>query len=340
MNDAPERILVTGAAGFIGAFVCRSLLEAGHEVAGVDNFSDYYDPELKRARVREVVGTGRLRLFERDLADPAAVEEVHREFRPQRHVHLAAQPGVRYSLVNPGAYIAANLVAFANVLESCRRHGTRHLVFASSSSVYGGNSKVPFSERDPVDHPVSLYAATKKANEAMAHSYSHLFGIPTTGLRFFTVYGPWGRPDMAPIHFTKSIIEGRPIQVFNNGDMKRDFTYVEDIVEGVTRVLWSPAMPMAGSAGGADAAGSASAPWRIYNIGNSNPVPLLEFIETLERLIGRRAVMEFKPMQPGDVPVTYADTSLLEAAVGFRPNTTIEVGLEQLVRWYRRYFAC
>ena len=306
-------------------------------MAGVDNFSDYYDPQLKRDRIRHVVGTGAFTLFECDVADAAAFNRVNEQVRPHRHIHLAAQPGVRYSLINPKAYIDSNIVGFLNVLEACRHHGTRHLVFASSSSVYGGNAKVPFAETDPVDHPVSLYAATKKANEAMAHAYSHLFRTPVTGLRFFTVYGPWGRPDMAPMLFAKAIVEGRPIDVFNHGRMSRDFTYVDDIVEGILRTLWSPPEPDASFDPESPSPATSNAPWRIYNIGNNSPVGLIEFIETLERALGRTAKKVFKEMQPGDVPSTFADTSRLEAAVGFKPSTPLQVGLERMVKWYLEY---
>ncbi len=318
-------ILVTGAAGFIGYFVAKRLLESGHEVIGVDNLSRYYDVALKEARVAGLQTERGFRFVRLDLSDKSATQRLFAEAKPERVIHLAAQPGVRYSLQDPHAYVDANVTGFLNVLEGCRHHPVRHLVYASSSSVYGGNTKVPFSVDDNVDHPVSLYAATKKANELMAHTYSHLFGMAVTGLRFFTVYGPWGRPDMAPMLFTKAILEGRPIQVFNRGDMKRDFTYVDDVVEGVVRVIERPPEGPGVRA-------------KVYNIGNSAPVDLMHFIGTLERLLGKTARKEMLPMQPGDVPATYADVTPLEREFGFRPQTSLEDGLEQLVRWYREYY--
>jgi UDP-glucuronate 4-epimerase len=320
-----KSVLVTGAAGFIGSFVAERLLSADVEVVGVDNLSPYYDVSLKEARLARLLAGGGFTFERLDLSDRPATERLFRDVKPDSVIHLAAQPGVRYSLQNPHAYVDANITAFLNVLEGCRHHAVRHLVYASSSSVYGGNTKVPFSVEDNVDHPVSLYAATKKANELMAHTYSHLFGIPVTGLRFFTVYGPWGRPDMAPMLFTKAILEGRPIQVFNHGNMKRDFTYVDDIVEGVLRVHDRP------PAGPGVRA-------KIYNIGNSTPVDLMEFIATLERLLGKTAEKQMLPMQPGDVPATFADVADLERDVGFRPRTSLEDGLGSLVRWYREFY--
>ncbi|ACL67753.1 NAD-dependent epimerase/dehydratase [Anaeromyxobacter dehalogenans 2CP-1] len=319
-------ILVTGAAGFIGHFVAKRLLAAGRQVVGIDNLVPYYDVALKEARLARLTGIPGFRFERMDLADRAAAERLFAEVRPDGVIHLAAQPGVRYSLENPHAYVDANITGFLNVLEGCRHHAVQHLVYASSSSVYGGNTKVPFSVGDNVDHPVSLYAATKKANELMAHTYSHLFGIPATGLRFFTVYGPWGRPDMAPMLFTKAILEGRPIKVFNHGNMKRDFTYVDDIVEGVLRVYERPP-PGAGVRA------------RVYNIGNSTPVDLMHFIGTLERLLGREAEKQMLPMQAGDVPATFADVSDLEHDIDFRPRTSLEDGLRQLVEWYREFYA-
>jgi UDP-glucuronate 4-epimerase len=321
------RILVTGAAGFVGYFVASRLLARGDEVVGVDDLSPYYDVSLKEGRVLRLEAHPRFRFHLLDLADRHACQGLFEAAGAEAVIHLAAQPGVRYSLENPHAYVESNVVAFLNVLEGCRRHPVRHLVFASSSSVYGGNEKVPFAVGDEVDHPVSLYAATKRAGELMAFTYSHLFGIPATGLRFFTVYGPWGRPDMAPMIFTRAILEGRPVQVFNHGHMKRDFTYVEDVAEGVARVLDRPPAPA-----------ERGAPYKLYNIGHSDPVDLLRFVGVLEELIGRKARMEMLPMQPGDVPATFADVSGLERDVGFRPGTPIERGLAELVKWYREHY--
>ncbi len=318
-------VLVTGAAGFIGMHVARRLLDRGDAVLGVDSLTPYYDVSLKERRLA-LLGAYPGFSFERaDLADRAAAESLFRRARADRVVHLAAQPGVRHSLEDPHAYVDSNVTGFLNVLEGCRHEPVRHLVYASSSSVYGGNTKVPFSVADRVDRPVSLYAATKRANELMAYTYSHLFGIPATGLRFFTVYGPWGRPDMAPILFTKAIFEGRPIRVFNGGDMRRDFTYVDDIAEGVVRVLDRPASVESG------------ANHRLYNIGSSAPVELLRFIALLAEEIGVEARLEPAPMQPGDVQATFADVADLERDFGFRPTTAIEEGVRRLVAWYREY---
>jgi len=317
------KVLVTGCAGFIGTHLTRRLLDEGIEVVGVDSLNDHYDPALKRARLARLETPG-FRFHHFDLADGEAVAELFSQDRFDQVVHLAAQAGVRYSLTNPQAYINANLVAFGHVLEACRHHGAGHLVYASSSSVYGGNQKLPFSVQDRTDRPVSLYAATKKSNELMAHAYSHLFRIPMTGLRFFAVYGPWGRPDMSAFLFTKAIVEGRPIDVFNDGKMERDFTYVDDIVEGVARVMRT--VP------------DGEPPYRLYNIGNHQPVPLMTFIETLERLLGKTAIKVLKPMQPGDVVSTYADVDDLRAAVGFAPATPLETGLDRFTRWYRDYY--
>ncbi len=329
-------VLVTGAAGFIGHHVARRLLERGVEVCGVDSVDAYYDVRLKEARLALLRGP-RFRLERVDLADAAACERVFASERFRTVIHLAAQPGVRYSLVNPRAYVASNLAAFLNVLEGCRAACVGHLVFASSSSVYGGNAKVPFAVTDSVDHPVSLYAATKKADELMAHAYAHLFRVPTTGLRFFTVYGPWGRPDMAPLLFTKAILEGRPIQVFNGGRMRRDFTYVDDVVEAVLRVARRPAAPDPRHDREAPAPDRSDAPYRIYNVGNADPVELLEFIEALERAVGRPARKVPAPMQPGDVLATSADVTSLERDFGALPHTPLERGLRELVAWYRAY---
>ena len=330
-------VLVTGAAGFIGHHVARRLLDAGVEVCGVDSVDAYYDVQLKETRLALLRGRPGFRLERIDLADAAACARVFAGERFRTVIHLAAQPGVRHSLVNPRAYVASNLAAFLNVLEGCRAIRVEHLVFASSSSVYGGNAKVPFAVTDPVDHPLSLYAATKKADELMAHAYAHLFRIPTTGLRFFTVYGPWGRPDMAPLLFTKAIFEGRPIQVFNGGRMRRDFTYVDDVVEGVLRVARHPAAPDPHHDREAPAPDRSDAPYRIYNVGNADPVELLRFIETLERVIGRPARKVAAPMQPGDVLVTSAEVTSLEQDFGALPHTPLERGLSELVAWYRAY---
>ncbi len=334
----PSKVLVTGAAGFIGAAVAQRLLARGARVVGVDNFSPYYDVKLKEARLALLQPRPGFAFERLDLADRAASAALFARDRFAQVVHLAAQPGVRYSLENPAAYVDANLTAFGNVLEGCRAAKVGHLVFASSSSVYGGHTKMPFSTHDGVDHPVSLYAATKKANELMAHAYAHLFRFPVTGLRFFTVYGPWGRPDMAPMLFMKAILEGRPIEIFNDGKMRRDFTYVDDIAEGVLRVLDRPPAPdPAWSSDRPDPAAS-SAPYRIYNIGNSQPVELLRFVEILESLLGRKAQKKMLPLQPGDVVATFADVADLERDVGFAPATTLEEGLRRLVEWYRPFY--
>jgi len=332
-----ETVLVTGAAGFIGFHLARRLLAEGARVVGLDNVNDYYDPTLKEARLRQLAGEARFVFERRDICDPAAIPAVLARHRPRRVAHLAAQAGVRYSLENPRAYVDANLVGFGNVLEACRHHRVEHLVFASSSSVYGANARLPFSTHDPVDHPVSLYAATKKANELMAHAYSHLFGLPTTGLRFFTVYGPWGRPDMALFTFTRAILDGRPIQVFNAGRMQRDFTYVDDVVEGVVRVLARPPAPDPGWSAEKPDPAMSSAPYRIYNIGNNRAVELTRYIDVLEACLGRRAVREAAPLQPGDVVATWADVDDLARDFGYRPETSVEVGIARFVEWYREY---
>jgi UDP-glucuronate 4-epimerase len=333
-------ILVTGAAGFIGFHLCQALLRRGETVVGIDNLNSYYDPALKQGRLERLLPQGNFEFVRLDLADREGMADLFARVRPGRVVHLAAQAGVRYSLENPMAYVDSNLVGFATVLEGCRHQGVEHLVYGSSSSVYGANTKMPFAVGDTVDHPVSLYAATKKANELMAHSYSHLYGLPTTGLRFFTVYGPWGRPDMAYFLFTKAILAGEPIKVFNQGQMKRDFTYVDDVVEGVVRVL--DRVPTVNSDWSGDRPDPASsrAPYRVYNIGNHQPVELLRLIETLETCLGRSAVKVFLPMQAGDVVATYADVAELMTAVGFRPETAIEEGVERFVGWYRGFYGC
>jgi UDP-glucuronate 4-epimerase len=310
------KILVTGVAGFIGMHCAQRLTARGDQVVGVDNLSPYYSVDLKRDRLKRL----QIEFHQMDIADAAGLSEVFEAAKPEAVLHLAAQAGVRYSLENPMAYVETNLVGFANMLECCRRHPPRHLVFASSSSVYGANPDLPWSERQNVDHPVSLYAATKKSNELMAHVYSHLFGLNATGLRYFTVYGPWGRPDMSPMLFAQAIMEGRPIQVFNHGDMQRDFTYVDDIVEGTLRVLDRPAR------------------YEVYNIGNHQPVALLDYIAALEAALGKKAQLEMKPMQPGDVKATYADTNALKSAVGFAPSTPLAVGLQKFAAWFRQYY--
>ncbi|SEM25280.1 UDP-glucuronate 4-epimerase [Bosea lupini] len=332
------RVLVTGAAGFIGNETARVLLERGDEVVGTDNLNDYYDPALKQARLARLDGHNRFSFEQLDLADRDGMARLFADGRFERVVHLGAQAGVRFSIENPQAYLDSNLTGFGHVLEGCRRNGVEHLVYASSSSVYGANTRTPFRVEDNVDHPVSLYAATKKANEGMAHSYSHLYGLPTTGLRFFTVYGPWGRPDMAPMIFTRKILAGEPIEVFNEGRHERDFTYVDDIVEGVVRVLDNVAATDPAWSSDEPGPATSSAPWRLYNIGNSDPVPLMQFIATIEQALGRRAVMEMKPRQPGDVLRTAADVSALEAAVGFRPHTPLAEGIGRMVHWYRDFY--
>ena len=333
------KVLVTGAAGFIGMFVAQRLLARGDRVVGIDNLNDYYDPALKADRLARLNGSEGFTFHKLDLADRDGMATLFARERFDGVVHLGAQAGVRYSLTHPMAYIDSNLSGFAHVLEGCRHHGVAHLVYASSSSVYGGNAKLPYRESDAVDHPVSLYAATKKANETMAHSYSHLYGLPTTGLRFFTVYGPWGRPDMAPFLFADAMLAGRPIKVYNQGLMTRDFTYVDDIVEGVLRVLDKPATANPHYDLAAPDPASSTAPWRIFNIGNSTPVPLLDFIDTMERALGVTAVREMLPLQPGDVLATHADTSALDAWVGFSPSTPLAVGVQRFTEWFTpRYF--
>ena len=332
------KILVTGAAGFIGYHTCLRLLERGDEVVGIDNLNDYYDVSLKEARLSKLTPHSRFRFQKLDLADRPGMSDLFSTARPQRVIHLGAQAGVRYSLQNPHAYVDSNLVGFVNILEGCRHQGVEHLVYASSSSVYGGSTTMPFSVHHNVDHPYSLYAATKKANELMAHTYSHLYQLPTTGLRFFTVYGPWGRPDMAPFLFTKAILAGKPIDVFNEGRMRRDFTYVDDIVEGVLRTCDRVAQPQPGWDGAHPDPGTSRAPYRIYNIGNRNPVELMHFIECLEKALGRTAQKRMLPMQPGDVPATFADIADLTRDCGFEPSTSIEEGVSRFVAWYREFY--
>jgi UDP-glucuronate 4-epimerase len=332
------RVLVTGAAGFIGYHTAARLLDRGHAVIGFDNLSPYYDVSLKEARLKRLTAQERFSFVKGDLADRAVVEATFAEERPDRVIHLAAQAGVRYSLDHPHAYISSNVTGFLHVLQGCRHHGVEHLVYASTSAVYGANQKLPFAVSDNVDHPVSLYGATKKANELMAHSYAHLFGIPVTGLRFFTVYGPWGRPDMSLFLFTRSILAGEPITVFNYGQHSRDFTYIDDAVEGVLRTLdvvatpdpnWNPADP--------DPATS-SAPYRLYNIGNHRPIALLDYVAAIEKALGQKAKIELLPQQPGDVVATYADIDALKASTGFQPSTPLEEGIRHFVAWYRDYY--
>ena len=327
--DASKRILVTGAAGFIGFHLSRRLLEAGVQVAGIDNLNDYYDPSLKESRLAILRQFPQFTFVKGDIADRDTVEKLFTDFAPDIVVNLAAQAGVRYSIDHPRSYIDSNIIGFFNVLEACRHHPVEHLLFASSSSVYGNQEKTPFATTDPVDHPISLYAATKKSDELMAFTYSHLYGIPATGLRFFTVYGPYGRPDMASFKFANLIRQGQPIKVYNNGDMLRDFTYVDDIVQGIVNMLCNPPAPMGGKE---------TARYKIYNIGNNKPVRLMDFITTLEKALGRTAEKEFLPMQPGDVYQTYADVSELERDFGFRPATDIATGLARFAQWYKDYY--
>jgi UDP-glucuronate 4-epimerase len=328
-------ILVTGAAGFIGFHVAQRLLEAGRTVVGLDSVNDYYDPKLKEARVDILKRERHFTFVKSDLADREATKTLFAQHRFPVVIHLAAQAGVRYSLENPHAYVDANIQGFLNVLEGCRHHGCRHLLFASSSSVYGANTRLPFSVQDNVDHPISLYAASKKANELMAHAYSHLYRIPSTGLRFFTVYGPWGRPDMAMFIFAKAILEGKPIRLFNGGNMRRDFTYVDDVVEAITRLMDRPPQGNPAWSGDRPDPSSSAAPWKIYNIGNNRPEELMHVVALLEKEFGLTAIKEMLPMQPGDVPATYADIDDLACDVGFRPATSIEHGIARFANWYR-----
>ncbi|MET0356287.1 MAG: NAD-dependent epimerase [Cellvibrio sp.] len=332
------KVLVTGSAGFIGAALAQRLLERGDEVIGIDNLNDYYDVQLKKDRLALLTPNSRFTDIRCGLEDKNAIDNVFKQYKPDRVVNLGAQAGVRYSLINPQAYVDSNITGFLNILEACRNFGTENLVYASSSSVYGANTAMPFSTQHNVDHPVSLYAATKKSNELMAHTYSHLFKIPTTGLRFFTVYGPWGRPDMAPILFTKKILAGESIDVFNYGNHRRDFTYVDDIVEGVIRTLDHVAVGNPEWSGLHPDPASSQSPYRIYNIGSNNPVELLHFIEVLEDCLGKKAIKNLLPMQQGDVPDTYADVDALIKDVNYKPSTSVEVGVENFARWYRNYY--
>jgi UDP-glucuronate 4-epimerase len=333
------KILVTGAAGFIGFHLSKSLMKEGYEIVGVDNLNDYYDVSLKKDRLNLLQENSLFSLEEGDISDYSFLENLFKRNEFIKVVNLAAQAGVRYSIENPHAYIESNIVGFTNILECCRHNNIKHLVYASSSSVYGANETMPFSVHDNVDHPLSLYAASKKANELMAHTYSHLYRLPTSGLRFFTVYGPWGRPDMALFMFTKSILEEKPINVFNYGDMMRDFTYIDDIVSGITKVLNKTATPNADWSGLDPDPGTSMAPWRIYNIGNSNPVKLMDFIEAIEISTGKKAILNKMPMQPGDVPATYADVKSLQKDVGYNPETNISEGVNNFVNWFRQYYS-
>ena len=332
------KILVTGVAGFIGMHCAKILLDRGDQVIGVDNLNDYYDVSLKESRLDLLASHNNFKFIKCSIEDKDAVATRFSQEKPDRVIHLAAQAGVRYSLTNPHAYIDANVMGFTNILEGCRNNGISHLVYASSSSVYGGNTSMPFSEHDDVDHPISLYAATKKTNELMAHTYSHLYGLPTTGLRFFTVYGPWGRPDMALFLFAKAILKGASIPVFNKGQMIRDFTYIDDIVEGVIRVLDKPASANANYDAKLPDPATSAAPYRLFNIGNGSPVPLMDYIGALEQALGIEAIKEFLPMQPGDIPATSADTRELAAWVGFQPNTSVIDGVANFVQWYRDFY--
>ena len=330
-------ILITGSAGFIGSALTMRLLDRGDSVVGIDNHNDYYDPNLKEARLQRFINHPNYIHFRTDIEDKKSMEELFLQYKYESVVNLAAQAGVRYSIENPMAYIKSNLVGFGNILEGCRHNNVKHLVYASSSSVYGSNTKMPFSVHDNVDHPLSLYAASKKSNELMAHTYSHLYNLPTTGLRFFTVYGPWGRPDMALFKFTKAIIEGKKIQVFNYGKHRRDFTYIDDIVEGVIRVLDKPASSYEKWSGDQPDPSSSHAPWRVYNIGNNSPVELMDYIEAIENSLGKKADKELLPLQPGDVPDTFADVDDLVKEFDYKPSTSVADGIEQFINWYEEY---
>jgi len=338
MNDQ-KRIIVTGAAGFIGSRLSAELLAQGHIVTGIDNLNDYYDVSLKEARLDQIKGHPNFHFAAVDIADKESMQRIFSDFKPQRVVNLAAQAGVRYSLENPHSYVEANIVGFLNILEGCRHNSVEHLVFASSSSVYGLNTKLPFSVKDNVDHPISMYAATKKSNELMAHVYSHLFNVPATGLRFFTVYGPWGRPDMAPFKFTKNILKGEPIDLYNYGKHRRDFTYIDDIVGGVVRILDKVAKPDPSWSGESPNPSSSSAPFKVYNIGNNQPIELMHYIRVIEEYLGVKAKVNMLPLQPGDVEATFADIDELVRDADFRPATSVEQGIAAFIDWYKSYYA-
>ena len=332
------KILVTGAAGFIGFHLCQQLCHRGNEVIGIDNLNNYYDVRLKHARLKQLEAFPNFHFIKLDLADATGIATLFDQHAFTHVVNLAAQAGVRYSIENPMAYIQSNIVGFTNILEGCRHHHIHHLVYASSSSVYGSNTHYPFQESNSVDHPVALYAASKKSNELLAHSYAHLYRLPCTGLRFFTVYGPWGRPDMALFKFAKNILAGEPIDVYNHGNMQRDFTYIDDIVEGILRALDNPAQPDPNWSGTAPNPASSQAPWRVYNIGNGNPIKLTDFIACIEKQLGKKAIFNLMPLQPGDVPATYADTQALQHDLGYTPTTTIDNGIKQFIDWYQSYY--
>jgi UDP-glucuronate 4-epimerase len=338
MNKNIKKIIVTGSAGFIGSTVCLKLLEKGNEVFGIDNHNDYYDPKIKDARLERLVKYSNYQHFKLDLTDEKNLENVFKKFKPQRVINLAAQAGVRYSIKNPIAYINSNILGFANILENCRHYNIEHLVYASTSSVYGANTKMPFSEHDSVNHPLSVYAASKKSNELMAHTYSYLYKLPTTGLRFFTVYGPWGRPDMALFKFTKAILDEKPIDLFNNGKHSRDFTYIDDIVKGVIKTLDNPASSSINWNSNNPDPASSIAPWCVYNIGNNKPIQLMDYVDALEKALGKKAKLNFLPLQPGDVPDTFANVDNLKAKFNYKPSTSVVDGVANFVKWYKDYY--
>ena len=338
MNKVKKKIIVTGSAGFIGFSLCLKLLERGDIIIGIDNHNDYYDPKIKEARIKRLENYLNYKHFRQDISDQKDLEETFANHKPQKVVNLAAQAGVRYSIQNPLAYIKSNIVGFANILENCRNHKIEHLVYASTSSVYGANTKMPFSEHDSANHPLSVYAASKKSNELMAHTYSHLYKLPTTGLRFFTVYGPWGRPDMALFKFTKDILDEKPIDVFNHGNHTRDFTYVDDIVEGIIKTLDNPANKNEDWNSNQPDPSSSRAPWKIYNIGNNKPVQLMDYIDALEKALGKKAKINFLPLQPGDVPDTYANVDNLKDKFNYKPSTTVVEGVSKFIAWYKDYY--